>query len=29
MVNVEEMVDNKELREQYIERTEVLDKVKR
>ena len=28
-VNVEEMIDNKNLREQYISRTEVLDKVKK
>ena len=28
-VNVEEIVDNKELREQYISRMEVLDKVKK
>ena len=29
MTNIEEIVDNKELREQYISRTEVLDEVKR
>ena len=29
MTNIEEIVDNKELREQYILRTEVLDKVKK
>lgn len=29
MTNIEEIVDSKELREQYISRTEVLDKVKK